>query len=380
MAEDMFDNGSFLRRRKRYKRPSFPGHWSTMLDPYTRKLLSQYTFQHMHGNGGAASHGSGPPGAVPHSNPHPPPPHHSNHMHPNLLPHPMLMSGNNSHHSVGSSNPGELSPTQHPHQGNLPMGLNIPSQNPIIPPHPMIAAAARAAQLVNFPLRPPPPPCSVAFSSAGPFPNSNFSTVIKSPKRTSPENSPPHQFGMPSPGIDSTITPRFSASLNSSKENEYISHKAGLSNAPIMTSSSKSSRGSGFTIDNIIGDQRRNDTSNNNNMVRSDEVSFSEKEDENTLKYEKSSPSIEKDLEKEERVSESGEKDIVKLERDDDESRLVVLDNIDQDIASSHKLKNYEETTKLVHHINTTSNLPSFLQCAMLGKMVSTSTKEDSWK
>lgn len=44
MAEDMFDNGSFLRRRKRYKRPSLPGHphWSAMLDPYTRKLLSQY--------------------------------------------------------------------------------------------------------------------------------------------------------------------------------------------------------------------------------------------------------------------------------------------------------------------------------------------------
>jgi len=47
MAEDMFDNGSFLRRRKRYKRPSFPGPspWTAMLDPYTRKLLSQYTFQ-----------------------------------------------------------------------------------------------------------------------------------------------------------------------------------------------------------------------------------------------------------------------------------------------------------------------------------------------
>ena len=47
MAEDMFDNGSFLRRRKRYKRPSFPGtnQWTAMLDPYTRKLLSQYTFQ-----------------------------------------------------------------------------------------------------------------------------------------------------------------------------------------------------------------------------------------------------------------------------------------------------------------------------------------------
>ena len=89
---------------------------------------------------------------------------------------------------------------------------------------------------------------------------------------------------------------------------------------------------------------------------------------------------VERDLEVEERVSESGGKDIVKLEREDDESKLVVPDNIDQDIGSTHKLKNYEETTKLVHHINTTSNLPSFLQCAMLGKMVSTSTKEDSWK
>ena len=40
LAEDMFDNGSFLRRRKRYKRPSFPmvggPHWSAVLDPYTR--------------------------------------------------------------------------------------------------------------------------------------------------------------------------------------------------------------------------------------------------------------------------------------------------------------------------------------------------------
>ena len=47
LAQDMFDNGSFLRRRKRYKRPhmmaspSFP-HF---LDPYTRKLLSQYSLQ-----------------------------------------------------------------------------------------------------------------------------------------------------------------------------------------------------------------------------------------------------------------------------------------------------------------------------------------------
>ena len=49
MAEDMFDNGSFLRRRKRYKRPSYSGGgpWSAaVLDPYTRKLLSNH-YAHM---------------------------------------------------------------------------------------------------------------------------------------------------------------------------------------------------------------------------------------------------------------------------------------------------------------------------------------------
>ena len=49
LAEDMFDNGSFLRRRKRYKRPQMMGgggggHYP-LLDPFTRKLLSQYTLQ-----------------------------------------------------------------------------------------------------------------------------------------------------------------------------------------------------------------------------------------------------------------------------------------------------------------------------------------------
>ena len=46
LAEDMFDNGSFLRRRKRYKRPQLLASSPyPMLDPYTRKLLSQYTMQ-----------------------------------------------------------------------------------------------------------------------------------------------------------------------------------------------------------------------------------------------------------------------------------------------------------------------------------------------
>ena len=81
LAEDMFDNGSFLRRRKRYKRPSFPGpHWSSMLDPYTRKLLSQYTFQQhaaaaMQMGAAAAAHGHGGPPPPPPGFPPPPPGH-----------------------------------------------------------------------------------------------------------------------------------------------------------------------------------------------------------------------------------------------------------------------------------------------------------------
>ena len=44
-AQDMFDNGSFLRRRKRYKRPQLMSSqpFPPVLDPVTRKLLSQYS-------------------------------------------------------------------------------------------------------------------------------------------------------------------------------------------------------------------------------------------------------------------------------------------------------------------------------------------------
>ena len=378
MAEDMFDNGSFLRRRKRYKRPSFPGHWSTMLDPYTRKLLSQYTFQHMQANGGAASHGGGPPGALPQSAPHPPPLHHGSHMHPNLLPHPMLISGSNSHQPVGNSNPGQLSPTQHPHQGGLPMGVNMPSQNPIIPPHPMIAAAARAAQLANFPLRPPPPPpCSVSFSSSGSFPHSNFPSSVKSPKRPSPENSPLEQVGLSSPGMSNTMSSQFSSSFTSSKENEYIS------NAATTTSSSKSSRGSGFTIDNIIGDQRRNDTSNNNNMFRNGEDHYGEKE-EVRLNPRNISSSIQGDIDKSETVSQYEsdstlrEKEVIKVEKDDENPCPTASEKIDPDTNSSYKPNIYDEPQKLLKQIHSPSNLPSFLQCAMLGKMVANTHENEN--
>ena len=50
MAQDMFDNGSFLRRRKRYKRPHLvpapAAPLPPLLDPYTRKLLAQYSLLH----------------------------------------------------------------------------------------------------------------------------------------------------------------------------------------------------------------------------------------------------------------------------------------------------------------------------------------------
>ena len=47
LAQDMFDNGSFLRRRKRYKRPHLmtSSPFPPLLDPYTRKLLAQYALQ-----------------------------------------------------------------------------------------------------------------------------------------------------------------------------------------------------------------------------------------------------------------------------------------------------------------------------------------------
>ena len=85
MAEDMFDNGSFLRRRKRYKRPQLiPGPYP-ILDPFTRKLLSQYTSMQQAAAAAAAAgfmnRGGGafpPPGGCPPPPPHGPPlpPHH----------------------------------------------------------------------------------------------------------------------------------------------------------------------------------------------------------------------------------------------------------------------------------------------------------------
>ena len=58
MAQDMFDNGSFLRRRKRYKRPEMirPRPYP-FLDPFTQRLLLQNAMR----AGAGAPPGSAPP-------------------------------------------------------------------------------------------------------------------------------------------------------------------------------------------------------------------------------------------------------------------------------------------------------------------------------
>eukprot|EP00095_Tigriopus_kingsejongensis_P000756 snap_masked-scaffold727_size105747-processed-gene-0.4 protein:Tk00756 transcript:snap_masked-scaffold727_size105747-processed-gene-0.4-mRNA-1 annotation:"forkhead box protein d3" len=118
LAEDMFDNGSFLRRRKRYKRPSLPGHhWSSMLDPYTRKLLSQYTFQQSLQFGGGPHNATPGPGGMSSVMNHqtPPPPPHLSHLPPHP-PHPA--------HSAEMAFPPMSAPPHHP--GMLSASSNRP--------------------------------------------------------------------------------------------------------------------------------------------------------------------------------------------------------------------------------------------------------------
>ena len=377
MAEDMFDNGSFLRRRKRYKRPSFPGHWSTMLDPYTRKLLSQYTFQHMHGNSSAGGHG-GPPGHSSHTTHHQPPSHPpSSHMHPGLLPHPMLMPGSGSNPNLGTCSNGNISPPHQQHN-NLPMSLNVPPQNHIMPPHPMIAAAARAAQLVNFPIRPPPPPCSVGFPPSTLTLNTS-SSAMKSPRRPSPENSPTLPSELSSPNLNSPFSSPFPSCLTSSKPAEFTSNVITASNIPMTKSTMRSSRGSGFTIDNIIGDQRKGDSSNNNNTVVRGENYVEEKEDENTSEVGNSFPKTKV----EENSSVEGynndfniqNTEVVKTEKEDENTNNNANEVNEDTNFDSLKQPGDDQTLKHpLHHQG--SNLPSFLHCAMLGKIVANTKSE----
>ena len=176
---------TLISANRRYKRPTFPpgpGHWSAMLDPYTRKLLSQYAFQQQHA---AAANGY----------PHPP-----------TAPPPMLGA------------PPDFPPSASPPGPPFPP----PSGFPTLPPIP-----------------PPPPP-------------------------------PPHQ-----PTSDS---PRFPPFLPAGAGDRSPSPTAPATagNLPVVrrrspiTGGSGNAKSSGFTIDNIIG--------NNNNKPCSDDDEADEDE------------------------------------------------------------------------------------------------------
>ena len=199
MAEDMFDNGSFLRRRKRYKRPSFPGPspWTAMLDPYTRKLLSQYTFQQsMQAAAIAASHQQhGPPqGFIP-------------------PPHPQLMFGEGGPqggpHFGGPYGPGPMGPQMPPHMFS--------------PSHPHSDFRRRPSQFVSC----PPSPISPSLP----------------PMRQTPQTfQHHHQQQHQQQQQQQQLSPTFTTTT---------------------TRPEKSPRSSGFTIDNIIGQKDDNVVSEN---------------------------------------------------------------------------------------------------------------------
>lgn len=176
LAEDMFDNGSFLRRRKRYKRQpaSFPGgipHWAAMLDPYTRKLLSQYTFQQMHAN-----------------------PHHGNPHHGNPFPQPPNMF------------PPDLAP--------------MPPA-----PHPQFNGM-RPNFLPNVPPPPPPsiPPPFINFS-----PNSALSSANSAPNSAPPpiSTSPHSTSSSPNPIMSTTTTTTNSSRIGNTKSGFSIDNIIG---------------------------------------------------------------------------------------------------------------------------------------------------------
>ena len=118
-------------------------------------------------------------------------------------------------------------------------------------------------------------------------------------------------------------------------------------------------------------------------MVRNGEDLYGEK-DEARLNPRNVPSSIQGDIEKSERVTqyESNstlrDKDVIKVEKDDEDPCLGASDKIDPDTNSSYKPNIYEEPPKLLNQIHSPSNLPSFLQCAMLGKMVANNHENDN--
>ena len=122
MAEDMFDNGSFLRRRKRYKRPQLMQGPYPMLDPFTRKLLSQYTMMNNR-------HSFPPPPPFPFA--HPLYPHHQDLRLPSL---PLYPPGHPGFRFPPSFPPSSMPMLPHK-RSPPPQTLSPPPQATTSPPH-----------------------------------------------------------------------------------------------------------------------------------------------------------------------------------------------------------------------------------------------------
>ena len=166
LAQDMFDNGSFLRRRKRYKRPEMmrPRPYP-FLDPFTQRLILQ--------NAMRAGCPPGPPGGAPPTS-HFFPPNLSG-----LLPGPRLLG---------------LPPP--------------PGHAPSLPPLPHLLAGAGPNNRPQYPLL-----ANIQkFVDEADF--SNFSTI--SPPVSSP--SPPHSLPSPSISLTSPIIPSTSSTITSGGE------------------------------------------------------------------------------------------------------------------------------------------------------------------
>ncbi|KAK3801862.1 hypothetical protein RRG08_048449 [Elysia crispata] len=244
-SEDMFDNGSFLRRRKRYKRSS---HLDMMgqAPPFMSAADSYF-----HHHGFLGPHGPAPGGPGP-FHPHHGPLGYNPYMSPPGLPahHPLSMMQSEFASVRGHPSGHPSHPAAGPPPFHLPLGLP-----PLSHPSPLAPLSSHHRNL-NSQLR-QLEKCESereTLASAG-----NLNTERKSPAYSSPQHSP---RSSPSPrAMSATATPPSSSSSASppppSSTSASITTAKSLqsptSSSSAIPSASSSLPKKGFTIDNIMG-------------------------------------------------------------------------------------------------------------------------------
>ncbi|GFN94131.1 forkhead box protein d3-like [Plakobranchus ocellatus] len=248
-SEDMFDNGSFLRRRKRYKRSS---HLDMMgQNPAFMSAADSY----FHHHGFLSPHGPPPGGPGPF---HP----HQGHLGynpyvspPGLGPHhPLSMMqaefpGIRGHHPGHAPHPSSAPPPFH-----LPLGL---------PPHPNALGALSHSRNLNSQLR-QLEKCEseIKSPSSSSIPNIDRKSASPSPQQ-SPRSSPSPRTSAAAASTSPPHTPTSTTAATSPKPPTSV--------APSSSSLPKK----GFTIDNIMGIS--SSTSNSSSSPRPVSPSLSQK-------------------------------------------------------------------------------------------------------